>query len=127
MKHEKIKNESILLISHWWGHATPGFQGISINLDNKLVTFKKTINFDGEVTEVYDELKTLSNEQIADLKRYLSEEDIMEKEYANHIVLDAGWTVYANINGSKKEIKNEKELYERINRYIYENIGVPAV
>ena len=124
-KLDEIRKDLFLEIRQWWGHRTPGYDGTIIT--NKGEVYKFRYCPEDEITSeefrVYiNKTKEIDEETINKIKTF-AEENVVNKEFNDITIFDAGFTVAVRYEDVNKVVKNNIELYKLIEDYLKE-LGV---
>lgn len=128
-KLKKLKNNSLLEVSHWWGLFESGHSGTIITQDKKLYTytfyhrltpFLEDNNIPLEYISKGKQLTKIEYQQIINF----IEKEIIGKKFKCMCIRDAGYSVRGTYKGKEFNISNnidygeEKGLYNKASELI---------
>lgn len=110
---EEIRKKSILECYNWWGLKYPGFSGTIITENNEMYSYSFYERVPQELkdknTNYIVKNKILTSRDYKKVKKFI-ENEILNHQFDNIIMRDAGYDVIINYNGVKMSISNNKGI-----------------
>ena len=107
---DEIRENSLIELSQWWGHMYGGYSGTIITKNREVYKYQyyHTVpnSFEGNAIFI-NKIRDLNEEEFERINTFIKDE-IIDKQYTNEIMFDAGFTVVVDYNGIKKVIENNK-------------------
>lgn len=108
-KLNKIRDRAILEVCSWWGLGNAGYSGAFITYNKEIYTYQY-YQRPSDINKNYiTKRKLLNDEKYDEITKFI-EEEIIGKRFNDEKILDVGFDVLVNYNGTKKIIKNNKGL-----------------
>ena len=110
-KLDKIRDNAIIEVSKWWGLRTPGCSGTLITKNKEVYLYQYYHIIPKELedknTNFILKNKELNINEYNKVIKFI-ENEIVNKEFHDETIFDAGYNVTVNYNGTKKRIINNK-------------------
>lgn len=116
-KLKKLKENSLLEISNWWGLGNAGSSGTIISEDKKIyhytIYYRETgfLKEHNIPLESISEGRTITKEEYERIIKFI-EDNIIDKTFTSDRIFDAGWNVCGHYNGYQFNIPNNKGFGE---------------
>ena len=119
-----IRENAVIAINTWWGHEYPGYSGIIVTNNKEIYTYQyyfrvpKTLKetkvnfFDSYIKKNKD----LNNEEYNKIIMFI-ENEIVNKQFTDQMMYDAGFDLLINYNGINKNVKNNKGFGNNLGIY----------
>ena len=108
---EEIRKISIIEVSHWWGLRHAGYSGTIITETKELYLYQYYHNIPKELESKNANFilkkKELSIDEFDKVINFI-ENEIVNKEFCNQRIFDAGFDVKVNYGETRKIIKNNR-------------------
>ena len=115
---KELTKGEIISISNWWGlGSNPGYGGIIVKSNKEIYRYYVLIR-DSQKSYI-KKIKDLSDDEYKKITDFI-ENEIIDKDFEDNRMLDAGWTVEVNYGGISKKIKNNLEIYDRLKKLLEE-------
>lgn len=121
-KLKEIRENAILEEASWWGLRNAGNSGTIITKNKEVYSYQRYFM----PKEIYPENENfISKNKELDINEYnkvieFIENEIVNKDFSEKIIFDAGFDVIINYDGIKKIVKNDKEIYDKAMQLIDE-------
>lgn len=121
-KLKEIRENAILEEASWWGLRNAGNSGTIITKNKEVYSYQRYFM----PKEIYPENENfISKNKELDINEYnkvieFIENEIVNKDFSDKIIFDAGFDVIINYDGIKKIVKNDKEIYDKAMQLIDE-------
>lgn len=126
-KLNEFRKNTILEVSQWWGLKNPGYTGTLITKDREIYIYQFYINIPQELEDkkvnFISKSKKLNDDEFNNVINFIKGE-ILNKDFKDEMIYDAGFNVSINYGGTKKTIKNnigsenDLKIYDKAKRLI---------
>ena len=117
-EHEEFKNQlneirenTLLEVSRWWGLFDAGYAGTIVKNNKEVYVYQyyhhMPKNFNQEEKKYIKKIRDLSDEEFERIRTFVKNE-IMDKEYEDRMIHDAGYKIFACYDGACKVVNNNK-------------------
>lgn len=121
-KLEEIRENVILEVAHWGGLKNGGHGGTIITKNKEVYSYQR-YNMPKEIYPGNDNFirkdKELDSNEYNKVIKFI-EDEIVNKDFQDKQIFDAGFDVTINYNGIEKTVKNDNELYDKAKQLINE-------
>lgn len=126
-KLNEFRKNTILEVSQQWGLKNPGYTGTLITKDREKYIYQFYINIPQELEDkkvnFISKSKKLNDDEFNNVIDFIKGE-ILNKDFKDEMIYDAGFNVSINYSGNKKTIKNnigsenDLKIYDKAKRLI---------
>ena len=128
-KLDEIREKSIIEVSEWWGLQNAGYRGIIITEDKDIYEYQYYNNIpkelEGKNVNFISKNKSLNENGFSKITKFI-EDEVINNEFKDEMIFDAGFDVTINYLGVRKKIKNNKgfkddmKIYDKAKKLIDE-------
>ncbi len=121
-KLKEIRKNAILEVASWWGLKNSGNRGTIITKNKEVYSYQhyfipKEINPEND--NFITKSKELDSNEYNKVIKFIKDE-IVNKDFQDKRIFDAGFNVIINYNGIEKTVKNDEEIYDKAEQLIDE-------
>ena len=118
-KLNEIRKDMLMELNNWWGDTYAGYAGIIITYNKEVYQYIYYLEMSDNLKEDKEcirKIKTLNENEFERINIFI-EKEIINKQFENKQIYDAGFDVIINYNGVKKAIINNKNFGDDLGIY----------